>query len=675
MHSLYYEGRNLSPRGRVLWEVENNIKGIGMMEARSNLHDDVCRRAKAALREGEARRASVRSLDELKEYQSFVRDSFLDSIGGLPSFDTPLNARTVRSQEVNGFILENVIYESRPHSYVTCNLYRPLHQDGPVPGVFVPLGHTDEGKGFDEYQRVAQMLVYAGFIVLTMDPIGQGERFEHFEKEIDFQPIQGCSGEHDLLDWKCKLTGESLVRYFIHDGMRGIEYLKSRPECSGKVAVTGHSGGGTQTSVLMTAASHLLDAAAPCSYTTDKQAMYECGKDPDNEMIWPGVVAKGIDYADIMAGMAPKPVLILCNRYDFFPWEGTDRTFKRITSLWQQVGSTTLPELKRVATGHAFSVELAETVTRFFARHLMGRENIDLSGFRYQRQEPSVLNCTASGQIVKEFPDLVTTQDLLSQKAAALKAARLAKPYEKRLADTVAWLTKSVMNGRVPCEPHVRVDDEGVMAHYIIRRLAWRYQEGYTGNGMLLRDLRHDEKPLPTVIALWENGTNDLERHSNWIHRQCASGRQVLIVDVAGVGTLAPNPISNANMNIGWCTHYILQSNLIDLDDCYAALRSYQLMQALAVAPDLPLPCSDENYFYGEGEFARCAKVAGLLSGTKVLDNQAYQQYGEIVTEKYPDQTHTHDWAWPGILAVTDMDELDEYLLDQKLLQTKTEGI
>lgn len=672
MHSLYYEGKELQPRGRVLWEVEAGMKNLGMIEARDNLRQDVLRRALPALAEGDRRRAAVKTAEELAAYQKYVRDTFLESIGGLPSFDTPLRARTVASRIIEGpngrnFILENIIYESRPHTYVTANLYRPLLQEGPVPGVFIPLGHTDEGKGFDEYQRVAQMLVYAGFVVLTMDPIGQGERFEHFEKEIDYEPIQGCSGEHDLLDWKCKLTGESLVRYFIHDGMRGIEYLKSRPECSGQVAVTGHSGGGTQTSVLMTAASHLLAAAAPCSYTTDKQAMLECAKDPDNEMVWPGVVARGIDYADIMAGMAPKPILILCNRYDFFPWEGTDRTFGRVKALWEQVGGVE-PELKRVATGHSYSVELAQTVTRFFAKHLMGREDVDLSGFEYRRQEPEVLNCTASGQIVKEFPDLVTTQDLLAAKADELRRARLAKPKEVRRADAVEWLRARVETGRVPCEPHVRVDNEGVIAHYIYRQLVWRPQEGYVNNGVLLRDMRLDGKALPTVIALWENGTQAIERHSLWIHRQCAAGRQVLILDVCGIGSCEPNAVSNANMYIGWCTHYILQTNLIDLDDSYAAIRTYQLMQALRVVPDLPLPCADEFIFYGEGEFARYAKVAALLSGAKVLDDRNYQQYGEIVAEKYPDQTHTHDWEWPGILSVTDMDELDGYLEDSKLL-------
>lgn len=667
MRSIMNEGKELSPRGRTLRELELNLSSVALMEARSNLREDIFRRALPCLKAGDIRREKTDSPEKLKEYQKFVRDSFLDSIGGLPDMTTPLNARRVASREINGFIIENIVFESRPHTYVTCNLYRPVAQVGKVPAVFIPLGHTDEGKAFDEYQRVAQMLVHAGFIALTMDPIGEGERFEHYEKNIGFEPIQGCSGEHDLLDWKLKLTGESLIKYFVHDGMRAIEYLLSRDDVS-EVAVTGHSGGGTQTSALMTAASHMISAAAPCSYTTDKQAMYECAKDPDNEMIWPGLVEKGIDYADIIAGMAPKPVMLLTNSYDFFPREGTERTFEKIKRLWAAVGADNLPELARVDTGHSFTTELAEAVTHFFAKALLGHD-VDVSDFIYKRIEPETLNCTKTGQIVEEFPDLVTTQDITDEKATEQKKKRMSLPFDVRQEKAIKWLGDRVMSGRKPCAHHVRIDDEGVMAHYIYRRLVWKAENGYVNNGVLIKDMRHgDTEPLPTVIALWEDGTQAIERHSLWIHRQCASGRQVLIVDLAGVGTCAPNTVSNQFMDIGWSTNYILNSNLMDLGDCYAALRTYHAIAALSVVPDLPLPYENSFIFYGECEFARYAKFAALLTDTSVIDEQNYQTYTEIVTEKYHDQTHTSDWIFPGILEVTDMDEIDEYLKDKNLL-------
>lgn len=104
----------------------------------------------------------------------------------------------------------------------------------------------------------------------------QGERFEHYEAEMGFQPIQGCSGEHDLLDWKAKLLGWSLARYFVHDGICSLDYLASRTDIDDScIGLTGHSGGGTQACMLMLAAGDRLACAAPCAYVTDAQAMVE----------------------------------------------------------------------------------------------------------------------------------------------------------------------------------------------------------------------------------------------------------------------------------------------------------------------------------------------------------------------------------------------------------------
>ena len=666
MRSLISNDREMVPRGRTLRELELNMSQVGLIEAKSNIREDVIRRTLPFLSLADERREKVDSPEKLKEYQKFVRDSFIESIGGLPALDTPMNPKCVKTYDAGDFTVECIIFEPRPRSYVTCNLYRPNKTEGKVPAVLIPVGHTDDGKTFEEYQRVAQMLVHAGFIAFMFDPIGEGERFEHYEKDISFEPIQGCSGEHDLLDFKSKLTGVSLIRYFVHDGMRAIEYLLSRPDVS-EVAVTGHSGGGTQTSALMTAASQMISAAAPCSYTTDKQAMIEYAKDPDNEMIWPGLVSKGIDYADIMAGMAPKPVLILSNSYDFFPREGTERTFERIKKLWKQVGSENEPALARVPTCHSFDYALAEAVTRFFSKHLLGRD-ADLTGFAFRKLSADVLNCTEKGQILEEYPDLYTTQDSLNQIVNSLAAARSALSDEERETKAVNWLKESISIGKTPCKVNVRIDDEGVMAHYVFLRLVWKADSAHVNNGVLIRDMRHGEKPLPTLIALWEDGTAAIARHSNFIHRKVAEGYQILITDLAGVGSCEPNTVSNTFMHIGWSTSYILNSNLMDIGDSIAALRTSNAISALNVIADIPAPYIDDYTFYGEGEFARYAKIAALITSTKVIDNRDYQTYTEIVTDKYHDQTHTHDWIWPGILTVTDMDEIDGYLKNKNLL-------
>ena len=460
-----------------------------------------------------------------------------------------------------------------------------------------------------------------------------------------------------------------MARYFVLEGLRPIEYLAGRPEVDAtRIAVTGHSGGGTQTSMLMAAAADKLAAAAPCSYTSDQKAMIEYGKDPDNEMIWPGSTAAGIDYADIISVMAPKPVLLLTNRYDFFPREGTDRTLTKIQKLWQQVGAEVTPEIARTYTGHSYAPSLGEAVTRFFAKHLLGKD-VDLSGFEFHSIPANQLWCTASGQVIREFPDMRTLQQELEEELQKAKAALEAKDPALRRKEALDWLKNTAYYTREEVEPHTRVIESGICAHYLYRDLAWKAEEGYFGHGVLLRDMRYGDEPLPTVIAVWPQGIHRIEAHANWIHRTCAKGKQVFIVDLPASGSLLPHLLSNSNMNIGWCTQFTLQSYLLNFGDSLMGIRMFHTIQALRVLKDLPIEQHSEVSFYGEDEFARYAKMAALLTGTPVSMGGDYQTYAEIVTDKYHDQTHTVDWTLPGVLKYLDMDDIDAYLREDGLLQ------
>lgn len=668
------ENQRLVPNGRTLWELEQRFyrAGAGFLEVADNLQRDIGARVRKALEHGEQRR-DVSGTEAFAEYRRQVREIFLSCLGGLPKTEAALNGRTVSALECEGFVLEKVIFESRPRVYVTCNLYRPFSQPKPGPAVLIVEGHVNEGKAYPEYQRLAQMLVHAGFVVLVMDPVGQGERFEHYEPELEFKVLSG-PGEHDLLDNKCRLLGLSLARYFVHDDIRGLEYLASRPEVDPeRIAVTGHSGGGTQTFLLMAAASDRLAAAAPCSYTTDYEAMLEYGKDQDHEQTWTGILKNGLDYADLLAVMAPKPVMILANRYDFFPIEGTMRTLERARCLWKRAGSIVEPEVAFSCSGHSYTDSLARAATDFFSRHLMGHE-ADFNDFRYCPFSEQELWCTSHGVVLKDYPDACTIQMELEAEYDRMKKERTACSREEQRSRGMSWLKSTVFADRKNVDLHVRVYEEGLCGHYVYRALLWRAQENYMGAGVLFRDMRYNGDPLPTVVALWPGGVRGLERHSAWIHRQCEAGKQVLVAELAVSGSLEPNALSHTSLNIGWGTMYISNGFLMELGDSLAAMRIYQAVRALFVVRELPQEDCGEISFYGEGEFARYAKIAALLGRVPVEADELYQSYGRIVCEKYHDQTHTADWMLPGVLKILDMKDIDHWLAEDGLLQDRIEG-
>ncbi len=654
MRSMLENGGTLRPNARTLWEIQEKALRPPA-ETASNLYTEICARAKEALRRGEARRAAVRDRETLKAYQQEVRRLFFQCIGGLPA-PCAAPARVVEKQTHGFFTLEKVLLEPREGSLATAAVYAPLGKKGPRPAVLLLIGHTDQGKADPEYQYVAQLLAFAGFVVLALDPFGEGERFEHYESGIDLQPIQGCSGEHDLMDWKCKLLGVSLARYFIRDGLAALDYLCSRPDVDEKrIGVTGHSGGGTQVCMMMLAAGERFACAAPCAYVTDTRAMLEGGVDPDNEMIWPGSVEKGIDYVDLLPGIAPKPLMILAAENDFFPPEGTKRTLREARALWRAAGGTD-PEMTEAPHAHAYSPALAMAAARFFLRHL-SQEESDLASFAFAALPPEALRCTPDGMLLKAFPRMRTLQDELNGLLADIRQKRESVPE--------AWIGEAV-GAAEPGLP--RVYGEGVCGHYAWRAVLWRVNEGHWNNGVFLRDMRQDDRKLPTVIALWPGGLARLAEHSDWIHRACQNGWQVLAMDTAAEGSLLPGPLGSSSLYIGWGTMYKLGAYLIQLGDSLCALRTRDVLAALEMAWRWKDTDAERVCLRAWGEMSRYAEFVSLLRGVPCRTDPLCQPYEDIVREKYHDQTHTHAWVFPGILRHTDTRALRERLSRRGLI-------
>jgi len=660
MRSMLNEGAQLRPSARTLWEIQDRLNRLPV-ESASNIYTDVLRRRELTAAAGIARRSAVCDLDSLKSYQQEVRSLFLSCLGGVDK--TPLDCmpRITGREQKNGYTLEKVILQPRRGSWATANVYVPnIIMKKPAPAVLVTIGHDDRGKADPEYQYLAQMLVKAGMIVLLLDPLGQGERFEHFELEMDYQPIQGCSGEHDLLDWKAKLLGQSLARYFIQDGICAMDYLASREDVdASRIGLTGHSGGGTQTSMLMMAAGDRFACAAPCCYTSDHRAMMEHGIDPDNEMLWPRSLACGLDYVDLVAGVAPSPVLFLTTQHDFFPREGTLRTLKDAQALWAACGSDHTVDIATATSQHAYPHSLSQAVTKFFMQHLAApAQDFDtlLADFTFSPAEPSALWCTPEGQVIKYDPAMRTVHDELKDVMLRLKESRAALTEDVLTTSLARMLHIAELDER----PEPRIFAEGICGHYQYRSIIWRPQDHYWNSGVFLRDLRQGDKPLPTVIALWPEGTQRLTEHSAWIHRCMQQGYQVLVMDVAASGGQLPARLGNTDMYAGWSTMYNLDAYLMQLDDSFFALRTRQIVAALRMVSAWPEAA--DAVLYAEKEFSRYADLAALLTNTPIASDDDFLTYEEIVTEKYHDQTWSHAWVLPGALEVFDAPEIKTLL-------------
>lgn len=267
--------------------------------------------------------AAIRDTAAAQARQKQVRERVLSLIGGLPEYRGPLNARVTRTTKRDGFIIDHVLFESLPQYYVTANLYRP-ESPGRHPAILMSMGHWDSGKAAG--QLLSSNLARKGFVVLAYDPVGQGERQQAYDKRIGRSLIGGPTEQHFSNGAAAILLGQSVARYFIHDGMRAIDYLVSRPEVDPeRIGATGCSGGGTQTTYIAALDPRVKVAAVAC-YMNSFQQLFS-GSIGDSEQSVPGFLAAGLDQTDYVELFAPKPWLITSTEEDFFTPAGAKPVF------------------------------------------------------------------------------------------------------------------------------------------------------------------------------------------------------------------------------------------------------------------------------------------------------------------------------------------------------------
>jgi dienelactone hydrolase len=268
--------------------------------------------------------AAIRDTTAAEARKAAVRQRVLRLIGGLPDYRGPLNPRVTKTTARDGYAIEHVLFESLPGYVVTANLYRP-DRPGRHPAVLMSMGHWDSGKAAG--QLLSVNLARRGFVVLAYDPVGQGERQQAYDSRFGHSLIGGPTDQHFSNGAAAILMGQAVSRYFIHDGMRAIDYLVSRPEVDpNRIGATGCSGGGTQTTYIAALDPRVKVAAVAC-YMNSFRTLFPGPSLGDSEQSVPGFLAAGLDQTDYVELFAPKPWLIASTEDDFFTPPGARQVF------------------------------------------------------------------------------------------------------------------------------------------------------------------------------------------------------------------------------------------------------------------------------------------------------------------------------------------------------------
>ncbi|MGD8501800.1 MAG: acetylxylan esterase, partial [Phycisphaerales bacterium] len=334
--------------------------------------------------------------EQIAEYQSRLREKFIEALGGLPE-RTPLNPKITGTVSRDGYRVEKVIFESQPKHYVSAVLFLPdpAKHKPPYPGVLVPCGHSFNGKASNAYQTMGALLALSGMAGLVFDPIDQGERGQLLAQ----WPKLAGTRAHTMLGVGSILLGRNTARFEIWDGMRAIDYLQSRPEVDPKrIGCTGNSGGGTQTSYLMSLDERII-AAAPSCYITSFERLLSTIGPQDAEQNIHGQLAFGMDHADYLMMRAPTPILICAATKDFFDIEGTWYSFRHAKRLYSRLGFAERIDLLENDAKHNYNQLQRQGVVRWMARWLLKNdEPITEPDIKLLTDEE--IQCAPGGQVM-----------------------------------------------------------------------------------------------------------------------------------------------------------------------------------------------------------------------------------------------------------------------------------
>jgi len=289
----------------------------------------------------------------LAEVRRIVRRCLHLPARAVPGKPTRVMAR--EAVQYYGFSIRPVAIERLPGWWITAHLYVPDGLTQPAPGVMHVHGHSYEGKSTGFYARRCRGLARRGFVVLF----------------VDFPEADERKGTGHAL-WYPVMANLPLPRIMVEDNSAALTYLASLPFVDGtRIGVTGSSGGGNQTVFLSVVDERVAAAAptnAPCMIA--EHAASGSGAYCHCEAI-PGLVGAGVEYHDLLAAIAPRPLRVFAGIRDpLFPIIGARRAVEEARAAYKALGAAVVCSIEEHYCAHSVPDDMRAGSYRFFEETL-----------------------------------------------------------------------------------------------------------------------------------------------------------------------------------------------------------------------------------------------------------------------------------------------------------------
>ena len=598
-----------------------------------------------------------------KARQERVRQAWLDSIGGFPE-RCDLDVKTTGVIQRDGYHIEKTLFQSRPGHHVTATVFVPTDPrfKAPYPAVLVPCGHTYNGKMSEDYQRPGVIGANNGFIVMVYDPIDQGERPQNRKTR---KPMV-CHG-HNRIGHRAALIGWNTAQFRIWDGIRALDVLCARPDVDAKrLAVTGHSGGGTDSSYIM-AMDKRIAAAAPSGFIASiRGTNWDLGAS-DAEQQFYGQLKYGMNHLALFMLAADRcAALHLATHADFFPFIGVYETAEYAAKAFNSLGRGDCFQLIDTSGPHLWAESSKQAEFLWFRKHLKDEDvwkGYDCTKFQkynlgFSLKDPKVdvglardqKNLVTPTGSVLDLPGERTVYDLIREGAQGERMS--ATPDMVR---TVAGIRKTGFHA----EAYDRLDQE--LANGKSSTVTLLTDDGIALQMFTFRPNAPKAGAHPVMIVSEEL---DSVAHAARVEGILREGRAAVILEARGWGLTGRYFRNHRGEGGASATKYygcptmdeMVTMKYYHLGENMVAHRAEDMLSAADAAKKIigsTEPFDIEAYgracipaaharFVGDGRFAEMKMVKPTWSWKQMIDDEnLYTRFADVVHGAY----RHYDWT------------------------------
>ena len=548
--------------------------------------------------------AQWRKIETREQWEEFRDVRIARLRRALAQFPEPpknLQVRVTGKVEGDGFVIENVVYQTRPDFWVTANLYVPQRQPKSMPGIIIVSSHH-RPKTQGELQDMGMTWARAGCQVLVIDQVGYGERAAH-----PFRSADDYDGDYQW--WRqdyyfrydhgaqLHLLGDSLMGWFAWDLMRGVDLLLARPGIDQKrIIILGGVAGGGDPCGVAAALDERIAAAVPFNFGGPQpETRYPLPDDAETSFNYMGGAywdtarnlrrtgPDGFFHWVIVGSLAPRGLVY---GHEFAWDQERDPVFKRFEKLW---GYYDAPDKLAFAHGrgslkgrppestHCGNIGQyhRKLIHAAFAKwfDIQVTEDDEYS----KRRENDELMCWTSAARAELKPiGLTEAMGREADRRLSVAKKKLDEMQGKARRDYLGTQLANLLGPIDPKSPTATsVGEPKHDEDMAVERIVLKTEPGFTTPALVLRPAKPKQKRLPTVVVVAQSGKETiLKERATDLAKLVEGGTMVVVPDLRGARPSRGSHGSSSSFNVLMFDFTVLGSRLRDLRSVLKYIRT-----------------------------------------------------------------------------------------------------